>query len=223
MQTIETTEEYMKINIMLRDLEKKVRISNSSKVIDVVPDFVTLSQVRPAHAMPVDPTTTVLPQTSQGPKNDEKPGSGNSISPSTPPTSDEEQISPVERPHPERTKRGTRWFLVCLGIFSANFLYGLDTTIAADIQAAVSETFENVTQLGWLGFGFCLGSTVAILPLGKMYAVFDTKWMFIGSLVMFAAGSALCGGPANINGLIVGRVWAGAGGAGMYLGYVEEE
>jgi hypothetical protein len=25
-----------------------------------------------------------------------------------------------------------------------------------------------------------------------------------------------------MNGLIVGRVWAGAGGAGMYLGYVEQ-
>ena len=35
---------------------------------------------------------------------------------------------------------------------------------------------------------------------------------------MFAAGSALCGGAPDMNSLIVGRVWAGAGGAGMYLG-----
>jgi MFS family permease len=122
---------------------------------------------------------------------------------------------------PRREVTGFRWFLVCVAIFSANLLYGLDTTIAADIQASVSETFDNVTQLGWLGVGFTLGSTVAILPLGKAYAIFNTKWVFISCLTMFAAGSALCGSAPSMNAIIVGRVWAGTGGAGMYLGYAK--
>ncbi len=120
----------------------------------------------------------------------------------------------------DRTVRGIRWILICAAIFSANILYGLDTTIVADIQGAVSETFGNVTQLGWLGVGFTLGSTVAILPLGKAYGIFDAKWVFIGCLVNFAAASALCGAAPNMNAMIVGRVWAGVGGAGMYLGCV---
>jgi hypothetical protein len=119
---------------------------------------------------------------------------------------------------PERTIKGARWFLVCIAIFSANLLYGLDTTISADLQGVVSKTFNNVTQLGWLGIGFNLGSTVAILPLGKAYGIFNTKWLYIGCLAMFAAGSALCGAAPNMNALIIGRVWAGVGGAGMYLG-----
>ena len=118
----------------------------------------------------------------------------------------------------ERTIRGIRWILICAAIFSANILYGLDTTIVADIQGAVSETFDNVTQLGWLGVGFTLGSTVAILPLGKAFGIFDAKWVFIGCLVNFAAASALCGAAPSMNAMIVGRVWAGVGGAGMYLG-----
>ncbi len=118
----------------------------------------------------------------------------------------------------ERTVRGIRWILICAAIFSANILYGLDTTIVADIQGAVSETYDNVTQLGWLGVGFTLGSTVAILPLGKAYGIFDAKWVFISCLVNFAAASALCGAAPNMNAMIVGRVWAGVGGAGMYLG-----
>lgn len=130
----------------------------------------------------------------------------------TPGTSDDEESPPME------TVTGSKWFLICLATFSANILYGLDTTIAADIQGAVSESFDNVNQLGWLGVGFTLGSTVAILPLGRAYAIFDTKWMFIGSLVMFAIGSAICGASPNMNAMILGRVWAGAGGAGMYLG-----
>lgn len=121
-----------------------------------------------------------------------------------------------------RTVTGFRWFTVCVGIFSANMLYGLDTTIAADIQAPVAEAFDNYTQLGWLGMGigFALGATAFILPLGKAYAIFDTKWLFISCLTMFVAGIALCGGAPGMNSIIIGRVWAGAGGAGMYLGYV---
>lgn len=123
-----------------------------------------------------------------------------------------------KQPQKERQIRGLRWFLVCVAIFSANFLYGLDTTIAADIQAAVSEEFDNVSQLGWLGIGFGLGSTVSILPLGKAFGIFDTKWLYIACLVNFAAASALCGAAPSMSAIIVGRVWAGAGGAGMYLG-----
>lgn len=119
---------------------------------------------------------------------------------------------------PERSIRGIRWFLVCVSIFSANLLYGLDTTIVADIQAPISDTFQNVAQLGWLGIGFTLGSTVLILPLGKAFGTFDNKWVFIACLTNFAAASALCGAAPNMNAMIVGRVWAGAGGAGMYLG-----
>ena len=117
-----------------------------------------------------------------------------------------------------RSITGFKWILVCVAIFSANLLYGLDVTIAADIQAPVAETFNEIAQLGWLGIGFTLGSVASILPLGKAYAVFDTKWLFIGCLVMFEAGSALCGGAPSMNAIIIGRVWAGAGGAGMYLG-----
>ena len=129
---------------------------------------------------------------------------------------DPSNISGVAKPRRQMT--GFRWLLICIAIFSGNILYGLDTTIAADIQASVSETFRNVTQLGWLGVGFNLGSTVTILPLGKAYARFDNKWVFITCLAMFAAGSALCGAAPSMRAMIVGRVWAGAGGAGVYLG-----
>jgi MFS family permease len=117
-----------------------------------------------------------------------------------------------------RNITGFRWLLVCIAVFSANLLYGLDNTIVADIQGPIAGDFDEYTRLGWLGVGFTLGSVVFILPLGKAYAIFDTKWLFLGCLTMFAAGSALCGAAPSMNAIIVGRVWAGAGGAGMYLG-----
>ncbi|KAI0172250.1 MFS general substrate transporter [Hypoxylon sp. FL1284] len=137
-----------------------------------------------------------------------------STGPSSPDSSEPEDSRDIQ----ERPVLGLRWFLVCVAIFSANILYGLDTTVVADVQGAVSATYGNVAQLGWLGVGFTLGSTVAILPLGKAFGLFDNKWLFIGCLANFAAASALCGAAPSMNAMIVGRVWAGAGGAGMYLG-----
>lgn len=57
-----------------------------------------------------------------------------------------------------------------------------------------------------------------MLPFGKLYGLFDAKWLYITSAILFNAGSALCGGAPNMSALIVGRVLAGLGGNGMYIG-----
>ncbi len=111
-----------------------------------------------------------------------------------------------------------QWLLVVLAVYSSAFLYGLDTTIVSVIQGPVVERFHHVEKLGWLGIGFPLGSVATIAAWAKAYDIFDTKWLYIASLIHFAAGSTLCGGASTMDGLVVGRVWAGAGGAGMYLG-----
>ena len=66
---------------------------------------------------------------------------------------------------PTRSITGLRWALVCLAVFSSNFLYGLDNTIVADIQASIIASVGNVNKLGWLGIGFPLGSIAIILPM----------------------------------------------------------
>lgn len=65
---------------------------------------------------------------------------------------------------------------------------------------------------------FLLGGTAAVLPFGRIYGLFDAKWLYVISALVFNAGSALCGAAPNINAVIVGRVLAGLGGNGMYLG-----
>ncbi|KAI0595292.1 major facilitator superfamily domain-containing protein [Biscogniauxia sp. FL1348] len=113
---------------------------------------------------------------------------------------------------------GFRWFLICAALYLSALMYGLDTTIAADVQGAVIETFSEVSQLAWIGAGFPLGSVAVILPYGFLYTNFNMKWLYIAGIVLFQAGSALCGAAPTMNALIVGRVFAGAGGTGIYLG-----
>ncbi|KAK3376404.1 major facilitator superfamily domain-containing protein [Lasiosphaeria ovina] len=117
-----------------------------------------------------------------------------------------------------RTVRGVKWVLILFAIYVIAFLYGLDTTIAADVQGPVIEAFGHVEQLPWIGSGFPLGSVAVIALVGTLYGHFNMKWTFLGGLVLFEVGSVLCGAAPNMNALIVGRVLAGAGGAGIYLG-----
>ncbi len=63
-----------------------------------------------------------------------------------------------------RPVHGFRWVLVCISLYTGSLIYGLDTTIAADIQGAIVERFDSVELLTWVGSAFPLGSVCAILP-----------------------------------------------------------
>jgi hypothetical protein len=83
-------------------------------------------------------------------------------------TTDEEKgtSTPGSPPsEPVRTVTGWKWVLICAGFYFSGFLYGLDNTIAADIQSAVVETYGDISKLTWLGSGFPLGSIATILTL----------------------------------------------------------
>lgn len=130
-----------------------------------------------------------------------------------------------EKPHgsgngnePIRTIRGFRWFLVCASLYISALIFGLDTTIAADVQSSIVESFGHVDQLAWIGAGFPLGSVAVVLPIGVLFTRFNMKWLYISSVVLFEIGSAVCGAAPDMDAIIVGRVIAGAGGAGLFLG-----
>lgn len=117
-----------------------------------------------------------------------------------------------------RKVQGFSWFLLVLSILSSIFLYALDNTIVADIIPAIADDFSSIKDLGWLSVGFVIGGVAVIMPLGKLYGMLDVKWLYITSVVLFLAASAVCGAAPNMNAEIVGRVFAGAGGIGMYIG-----
>lgn len=69
-----------------------------------------------------------------------------------------------EEDHGPRNVHGFQWVLVCVSLYIGALIYGLDTTIAADIQSAIVERFDSVERLTWVGTAFPLGSVCAILP-----------------------------------------------------------
>ena len=53
---------------------------------------------------------------------------------------------------------------------------------------------------------------------GRVYQLYSTKWVFLLSIVIFEAGSALCGAAPSSVAFIVGRAIAGLGSAGIFCG-----
>ncbi|KAI4668776.1 Efflux pump dep3 [Alternaria triticimaculans] len=116
-----------------------------------------------------------------------------------------------------RIIHGWKWATAYSAMLSTTLLFALDNTIVANIQPAIIADFGHLELLTWIGTGFALG-TMFILLWGKIYGVFNIKWVYIFNIFLFEAGSALCGAAPNIEALIVGRVVAGVGGSGMYSG-----
>lgn len=84
------------------------------------------------------------------------------------------------------------------------------------------EDLGEIEKLPWIGIGFPMGSVAVILLIGKLYGTFDIKWLYITAAIAFEVGSALCGAAPTASALIVGRVIAGIGGAGMYMGQASQ-
>jgi MFS family permease len=85
-------------------------------------------------------------------------------------------------------------------------------------SSIVVEHFNAIDRLPWLSNGFALGAVATTLVWGRIYSQFDAKWLYIFNVLLFEVGSTLCGAAPNMPCLIIGRVLAGIGGMGMYIG-----
>ncbi|OBT47008.1 hypothetical protein VE00_02519 [Pseudogymnoascus sp. WSF 3629] len=129
-----------------------------------------------------------------------------------------EKQEAVEAAAPVRDITGWKWGLVVVAILSSIFLFALDNTVVADIQPAIIANFGDIQKLPWLTGAFLIGSASTNLVWGKVYGQMEAKITYLISLVIFEVGSALCGAAPTMNALIIGRVIAGVGGSGMYVG-----
>ncbi|KAI1407129.1 major facilitator superfamily-domain-containing protein [Hypoxylon sp. FL1857] len=125
------------------------------------------------------------------------------------------QDYPAPRPRHMSTKA---WICVFVSLISSIFLFALDNTIVADVQPKIIETLGDVDKLPWVSVSYPLGVIAFNLLLTNLYLLFDNKLLFIVGVVLFDAGSAICGAAPNMTALIFGRIICGLGGANLYIG-----
>jgi MFS family permease len=62
-------------------------------------------------------------------------------------------------------------------------------------------------------------TAACVMPIsGRLYQLYSTKVLYITSIVIFEAGSALCGAAPSSVALIIGRAIAGIGSSGIFSG-----
>ncbi|KAJ1673669.1 hypothetical protein EV182_004793, partial [Spiromyces aspiralis] len=114
---------------------------------------------------------------------------------------------------------GTRRFVVMTGLFLAFFLAALDQAIVAAIMPTLGEEFDAISSTSWVSTIYML-TMAALQPVhGKASDIFGRVPLLVAGLIVFLAGSALCGAAKSMVWLIAARAVMGLG-AGCLMSLV---
>jgi EmrB/QacA subfamily drug resistance transporter len=95
------------------------------------------------------------------------------------------------------------------------FLAALDQTIVATALPAIVVAFNAIDQLSWVSTGYLLASTTMVPIYGKLSDLYGRRAILLFGIVVFLAGSCLCGLAGSMLQLIVYRVIQGVGAAAL--------
>jgi EmrB/QacA subfamily drug resistance transporter len=108
--------------------------------------------------------------------------------------------------------------VVFTGLMLVLLMAALDQTIVATALPTVVVDLGGLNQISWVVTAYLLAQT-AVTPLyGKLGDLYGRKIVLQGALVLFLAGSALCGLSENMTELILFRGLQGLGGGGLIVG-----
>lgn len=128
-----------------------------------------------------------------------------------------EAISP---PHAAEQKVLTHRQIMVIfsGLMLALLLAALDQTIVSTALLTIVNELNprnGSSEMPWVVTAYMLASTAVAPIYGKLADLFGPKKIFIFSIVLFLAGSALCGMSQNMAELIAFRALQGLGGGGL--------
>lgn len=109
-------------------------------------------------------------------------------------------------------------YLIAVSLMLAVFCVALDNTIIATAIPRITDQFHALDDVGWYASSYLLTTCAFQLFFGKLYSIFNVKWIFLIALFIFELGSLICGVAPNSKALIIGRAIAGLGSAGIFSG-----
>src|SRR5271168_5346150 len=107
--------------------------------------------------------------------------------------------------------------LVFGGLLLVMFLAALDQTIVATALPTIVGDLGGLKHISWVVTAYLLAQTVVTPLYGKLGDMYGRKIILQGALIIFLAGSALCGLSQNLDELIAFRALQGLGGGGLLV------
>jgi EmrB/QacA subfamily drug resistance transporter len=121
-------------------------------------------------------------------------------------------MTPFEAPQP---LAGRQLILVFSGLLLAMLLGSLDQTIVATALPTIAGDLGGLNHLAWVVTAYLLAATASTPIWGKIGDLYGRKPIFMTTIAIFLAGSALSGLSQNMGELIAFRAFQGTGAGGM--------
>ncbi|WP_174972356.1 MDR family MFS transporter [Burkholderia contaminans] len=118
-------------------------------------------------------------------------------------------------PAAETARRDAPTGLIVAALLLVMLLSALDQTIVSTVLPTIVGELGGLDQLSWVVTAYPLSSTVVLPLYGKLGDLYGRKIVLQAAIVLFLAGSALCGVAQDMTQLIVLRAVQGLGG-GVY-------
>ncbi|MBV9524243.1 MAG: MFS transporter [Candidatus Dormibacteraeota bacterium] len=113
---------------------------------------------------------------------------------------------------------GRALIVVLSALMLAMLLAALDQTIVSTALPTIVGELGGLAQLSWVVTAYILTSTVSTPLYGKVGDLYGRKRIFQAAIVIFLAGSMLCGIAQNMGELIAFRALQGLGAGGLIVG-----
>ena len=119
---------------------------------------------------------------------------------------------PIQRAEPER-----RVAVIFGGLMLVLLLAALDQTIVSTALPTIVGDLGGLAHLSWVVSAYLLAQTAVTPVYGKLGDLYGRKLILQVAIVIFLAGSALCGAAQNMTELIGFRAIQGLGGGGLIV------
>ncbi|MEV8372742.1 MDR family MFS transporter [Kribbella sp. NPDC056861] len=106
---------------------------------------------------------------------------------------------------------------VVVAIMLGMLLAALDQTIVATALPTIVSDLGGANHLSWVVTAYLLAETIMTALVGKFGDLYGRKRMFLISVVLFLAGSALCGMADSMLWLVGSRAVQGLGAGGLMV------
>ncbi len=105
--------------------------------------------------------------------------------------------------------------VIISALMLAMLLSALDQTIVSTALPTIASDLHGLNEYSWVATAYLLTSAIVTPIYGKLGDLFGRKKLFQISILIFLAGSALCGLSQNMHELIIFRALQGIGGGGL--------
>jgi EmrB/QacA subfamily drug resistance transporter len=95
------------------------------------------------------------------------------------------------------------------------FLASMESTVVATAMPTIVGQLGGLEHYSWVFSAFMLASTTTVPLYGKLSDIYGRRSIFIIAMVLFLAGSVLCGRAGSLTQLIYARALQGIGAGGI--------